>query len=186
MKAATIITAAIASSALYFYFRKVRAKNKTVVIVGDSLSLYPGGWQSILDGKYNWNVINLARVGNVTANMVGDYSNFTGNHDFVIVYGGANDIGAGLNYKFPLENINTIIELAKKRGKRVIVVTGYRPVNDTVFQKKYGYFKNRLSSLPGIVVPAITATSVKDNVHMTSEEDHQKLANIINLWALRK
>jgi hypothetical protein len=37
-----------------FYLRKVGAKGARVTIVGDSLSLLPGGWQDILAKKYGW------------------------------------------------------------------------------------------------------------------------------------
>lgn len=188
MKLTTYILAAAGAGVLYFYLRKPKASNKSVAIVGDSLSLYPGGWQDILRYRYNWLTYNLSKVGQVTATMVEKYQKFNQPHDIVLIYAGANDIGAGIDKKFVYDNIRTLVKLAKEKRATPIIITGYKQVNNTDFQKKYWDYKNNLFSMPGIVVPAISVSrgSVKDNVHMTDPEDHKKLANLISEWALRK
>ncbi len=123
MKLTTYILAAAGAGVLYFYFRKPKASNKSVAIVGDSLSLYPGGWQDILRYRYNWLTYNLSKVGQVSATMVEKYQNFKQPHDIVLIYAGANDIAAQVDKKFVYDNIRTLIKLAKEKGATPIIIS---------------------------------------------------------------
>lgn len=186
MKLTTMLLGAGAAGALWFYFRK--PKGKSVVFIGDSLSLYPGGWQDTLTHRNNWLTYNLAKVGFTTPQMVGSYVDFKQPHDIAIIYAGANDVAAGLSNEATISNIKRLQKLAIQKGATPIVVSGYKRVNDSSFQKAYGILKSKFwYRLPGIVVPtiAISKDSVKDNVHMTNPVDHQHLANMIQLWGLR-
>ena len=186
MKVSTLLLGTGAAAALWFYMRK--AKGKTVVFIGDSLSLYPGGWQEILSLKNNWLTYNLAKVGYTTPQMIGSYMDFKQPHDIAIIYGGANDVAAGLPNSATIDNIKRLRKLAIEKGAKPIVVTGYKQANDSGFQKAYTKLKNKFwYSIPGIVVPEIYLSkgSVKDNVHMTDPKDHKRLADLVEFWGIK-
>ena len=65
-----------------------------ILIIGDSLSLYPGGYQT----KISDNVTNISKVGRSTSVMLKTLiANKTQihKHKHVIIYGGINDIYGG-------------------------------------------------------------------------------------------
>ena len=74
-----------------FYLRKVGAKGARVTIVGDSLSLLPGGWQDILAKKYGWTVNNISKVGQTSAAGLSRFNLVADPGDIVFIFLGAND-----------------------------------------------------------------------------------------------
>lgn len=172
-----------------FYLRKIRAKGDRVTIVGDSLSLLPGGWQDILAKKYGWTVNNLSKVGQTSAAALGRFKQVSDPGDIVFIFLGANDSYGGVNKAFTLDNIRSIQALAKDKGARTVIIPGYlsSKVTASAGGKRYDDLKESMFWLPGIVVPllrSIYASDVPDGIHL-SAKGQAELAKLIDAWSLR-
>ena len=172
-----------------FYLRKIKASGARVTIVGDSLSLLPGGWQDILAKKYGWTVNNVSKVGQTSAAALSRYRLSTGANDIVFIFLGANDSYGGVNKAFTLDNIRSIQKLAKDRGARTVIVPGYlsSKVTSSLQGKRYDELKESLFWMPGIVVPilrSISRNEAPDGVHLTMRGQYE-LSRLIDAWSLR-
>jgi len=179
------VTAAYAA----FYLRKIKAKGEKVTIVGDSLSLLPGGWQDILAKKYGWMVNNISKVGQTSAAGLSRFKLVTDPGDIVFIFLGANDSYGGVNKSFTLDNIRQIQKLAKDKGARTVIIPGYlsNKVTNATAGKRYDDLKESMYLLPGIVVPILRSIDVADapdGVHLTQSGQAQ-LAKLIDSWSLR-
>jgi lysophospholipase L1-like esterase len=172
-----------------FYLRKIRAKGEKVTIVGDSLSLLPGGWQDILAKKYGWQVNNISKVGQTSAAGLSRFKLVADPGDIVFIFLGANDSYGGVNKAFTLDNIRSIQSLAKSKGARTVIIPGYlssKVVNSNQ-GRRYDELKESMFWLPGIVVPllrSIDPSDAPDGVHLTAKGQAQ-LAQLIDVWSLR-
>lgn len=172
-----------------FYLRKVRARDARVTIVGDSLSLLPGGWQDILAKKYGWTVNNVSKVGQTTANALSRFKLVADPGDIIFIFLGANDSYGGVNKALALDNIRSIQKLAKDRGARTVIIPGYLSsrVTNSTNGKRYDELKESMYWLPGIVVPllrSVDPSDVPDGVHLSAKGQAQ-LAKLIEAWSLR-
>ena len=172
-----------------FYLRKVRANGARVTIVGDSLSLLPGGWQDILAKKYGWQVNNVSKIGQTSAAALSRFKLISDPGDIVFIFLGANDSYSGVNKAFTLDNLRSIQSLAKDRGARTVIVPGYlsSKVTNSDKGKRYDELKESMYWLPGIVVPllrSIDVADVPDGVHLSAKGQAQ-LAKLIDAWSLR-
>jgi lysophospholipase L1-like esterase len=172
-----------------FYLRKIRAKGERVTIVGDSLSLLPGGWQDILAKKYGWMLNNISKVGQTSAAALSRFKLVSDPGDIVFIFLGANDAYSGVSKAFTLDNIRQIQKLAKERGARTVIIPGYlsAKVTSSLQGKNYGKLKESMFLLPGIVVPilrSVDASEVPDGIHL-SAKGQAKLADLIQAWSLR-
>ena len=172
-----------------FYLRKVRAKGDMVTIVGDSLSLLPGGWQDILAKKYGWQVNNISKVGQTSAAALSRFRLISDPGDIVFIFLGANDSYSGVNKAFTMDNLRSIQSLAKDRGARTVIIPGYlsSKVTNSANGKRYDDLKESMFWLPGIVVPllrSIDVADVPDGVHLTAK-GQAELARLIDAWSLR-
>jgi lysophospholipase L1-like esterase len=172
-----------------FYLRKVGAKGARVTIVGDSLSLLPGGWQDILAKKYGWQVNNISKVGQTTGYALSRFKLISDPGDIVFIFLGANDSYGGVNKAFTLDNIRAIQSLAKSKGARTVIIPGYLSdkVTNSGQGKRYDDLKESMYWLPGIVVPllrSIDVSDVPDGVHLSAKGQLQ-LAKLIDVWSLR-
>lgn len=172
-----------------FYLRKVRANGARVTIVGDSLSLLPGGWQDILAKKYGWTVNNVSKIGQTSAAGLSRFKLVADPGDIVFIFLGANDSYGGVNKAFTLDNIRSIQSLAKSKGAITVIVPGYlsSKVTNSVNGKRYDDLKESMFWLPGIVVPilrSVDPSDVPDGVHLSAKGQAQ-LAKLIDAWSLR-
>lgn len=172
-----------------FYLRKIKASKQRVTIVGDSLSLLPGGYQDILAKKYDLTVSNISKVGQTSAGALSRFKMATDRPDIVFIFLGANDSYSGVNKSFTLDNIRQIQKLARDRGARTIIIPGYlsAKVSNSDQAKRYDDLKESMYLLPGIVVPilrSINAADVPDGVHLTRSAQ-ASLAKLIETWSLR-
>ena len=172
-----------------FYLRKIKAKGDKVTIVGDSLSLLPGGWQDILSKKYGWQVNNISKVGQTSAAALSRFRLVADPGDIVFIFLGANDSYGGVNKAFTLDNIRTIQQLAKDKGARTVIIPGYlsSKVTAAAGGKRYDELKESMFWLPGIVVPllrSIDASDVPDGIHLSAKGQAQ-LSKLIDAWSLR-
>jgi len=172
-----------------FYLRKIKAKGAKVTIVGDSLSLFSGGWQDMLAKKYGWQVNNISKVGQTSAAALERFKLVTDPGDIVFIFLGANDSYGGWVKAFTLDNIRTIQKLAKDRGARTVIVPGYlsSKVTSSLQGKRYDELKESLFWMPGIVVPilrSISRNEAPDGVHLTLRGQYE-LSRLIDAWSLR-
>ena len=172
-----------------FYLRKIKASGARVTIVGDSLSLLPGGWQDILAKKYGWTVNNVSKIGQTSAAGLSRFKLVADPGDIVFIFLGANDSYSGVNKAFTLDNIRSIQSLAKSKGARTVIVPGYlsSKVTNSDKGKRYDELKESMYWLPGIVVPllrSIDVADVPDGVHLSAKGQAQ-LAKLIDAWSLR-
>ena len=172
-----------------FYLRKIRAKGDRVTIVGDSLSLLPGGWQDILAKKYGWQVNNISKVGQTSASALSRFKLVADPGDIVFIFLGANDSYGGVNKAFTMDNIRSIQSLAKDRGARTVIIPGYlsSKVTNSANGKRYDDLKESMFWLPGIVVPllrSINRNEAPDGLHLTMRGQYE-LAKLIDAWSLR-
>ena len=172
-----------------FYLRKIRAKGEKVTIVGDSLSLLPGGWQDILAKKYGWQVNNISKVGQTSAAGLSRFKLVADPGDIVFIFLGANDSYGGVNKAFTLDNIRSIQSLAKSKGARTVIIPGYlsSKVVNSAQGRRYDELKESMFWLPGIVVPllrSIDPSDAPDGVHLSAKGQAQ-LAQLIDVWSLR-
>lgn len=172
-----------------FYLRKIKASGARVTIVGDSLSLLPGGWQDILAKKYGWTVNNISKVGQTSAAGLSRFRLVADPGDIVFIFLGANDSYSGVNKAFTLDNIRSIQSLAKSKGARTVIVPGYlsSKVTNSDKGKRYDELKESMYWLPGIVVPilrSVDPSDVPDGVHLSAKGQAQ-LTKLIDAWSLR-
>lgn len=180
------IAIGVGAAVAAFYLRKIKASKQKVTVIGDSLSLLPGGYQDILAKKYDLVVSNLSKVGQTSAAALARYKLATDKPGIVFIFLGANDSYSGTNKRFTLDNIKQIQKLASGRGARTIIIPGYLGKSSSDQAKAYNDLKNDMSSLPGIVVPLLRIDSqdLADNIHLTKSGQY-KLAKLIDIWALR-
>ena len=190
MNKAYYIAAGLAAIYAAFYLRKAIAGKKKVAIVGDSLSLSSVGWQAILAKEYGWSVDNFSKIGQTSAQALARFKALAqGNYDTVFIFLGANDAYAGVNSAFALDNIKQIIELARSKGAKTIVVPGILSEKVSKDPKAIVYddLKKKMVYLPGMVVPILRTVDPKDapdGIHFGATT-HKQLANLIDRWSLR-
>ena len=189
MNKAYYIAAGLAAIYAAFYLRKAKAGKKRVAVVGDSLSLSSAGWQNILAKRYGWTVDNFSQIGQTSAQALARFKATSNNYDTVFIFLGANDTYGGINPAFTLDNLKKIIELAKDKGAKTIVVPGIlsSKVSSTPEAVKYDDLKSKMIYLPGMVVPVLRTVDPKDvpdGLHFGAAT-HKQLANLIDQWSLR-
>jgi len=190
MNKAYYIAAGLAAAYAVFYLRKANSSKKNVAVVGDSLSLSSSGWQNILANKYHWNVDNFSKVGQTSANALLKFKAFAkASYDTVFIFLGANDSYSGVNPSFTLDNIKQIINIAKSKGAKVIVIPGIlsEKVSKDPKALVYDDLKQKMWSLPSMVVPilrTVDAKDVPDGIHFGAKT-HKQLADLIDAWSLK-
>lgn len=189
MNKAYYIAAGLAAIYAAFYLRKAKAGKKRVAVVGDSLSLSSAGWQAILAKRYGWDIDNFSRIGQTSGQALARFKATSNNYDTVFIFLGANDAYAGVNSAFTLDNLKQIIELARSKGAKTIVVPGIlsSKVSSTPEALKYDDIKSKMIYLPGMVVPVLRTVDPKDvpdGIHFGAAT-HKQLAELIDSWSLR-
>ena len=187
MNKAYYIAAGLAAIYAAFYLRKAKAGKKRVAVVGDSLSLSSAGWQNILARRYGWDIDNFSRIGQTSAQALARFRSSSQTYDTVFIFLGANDAYAGVNSAFTLDNIKQIIELARSKGAKTIVIPGIINISKDPKAQAYDTLKSKMIYLPGMVVPILRTVDPKDvpdGIHFGAAT-HKQLADLIDSWSLR-
>ena len=189
MNKAYYIAAGLAAIYAAFYLRKAKAGKKRVAVVGDSLSLSSAGWQNILAKRYGWDIDNFSKIGQTSGQALARFKASSNNYDTVFIFLGANDTYGGINPAFTIDNLKKIIELAKDKGAKTIVVPGIlsSKVSSTPEAVKYDDLKAKMIYLPGMVVPILRTVDPKDvpdGLHFGAAT-HKQLSELIDSWSLR-
>ena len=145
-----------------------------ILIIGDSLSLYPGGYQT----KISNNVTNISKVGRSTSAMLKTLiANKTQIHKYkhVIIYGGINDIYGGVSEGVVVKNIQKMVDIVNKEKSTAVVVLGYDPLKYQPNKSKalkYSHLQNTLlNNINGAIIVIPTFYGIKNN-HMSKDGIH--------------
>lgn len=146
-----------------------------ILIIGDSLSLYPGGYQSHIKGD----VLNLSKVGAPTSymlNKINQNKSILKNYKHVIFYGGVNDVYGGVSQKITLSNIQQSVDTVNKYGGHITIILGYNPLIQPNKQKanEWRDLQQKITTqIKGAkiipICPFLLPKHLSDNVHLNSE-----------------
>ena len=171
-----------------------------VLVIGDSLSSYTGGWQDIISKKLNYNLTNVSKSGAKTDWMLSKlksqlrYQLRCGSkYDIVYIYGGINDVFSNIEQNTTISNICEMIELCNGYDVKPYIIIGYNPhtvmesalPTEIISYRKIGYFKLQQRIQSEIkqeyiirMNRSISKTDVSDGIHL-NPSGHYKLANWI-------
>ena len=146
---------------------------KVVAFIGDSHTSYSKGWQDILSKKTGLKYFNYS-VGGISTNWMLDIAknNLNSYHNFLFVWGGANDMfGNYITPKQALNNVQEIVNLANKRKIKTFILTGFSPKDcvENKNQKTEQYIK-RYSEYQQLLVDSIKGATVIKN-HFVNKND---------------
>ena len=161
-------------------------REERILFVGDSLTAYSGGWQHQLGRMLHTKYDNISKGGKRTKWMLSQlkqYSHKTDRYTKVIIYGGINDSFSSVREDDTIENIQTMVDIAKKMGAEPIVVVGYNPtmvINATTYPNDIETkCRNRYISLQKRIVTDITGARI---VPMTDTINRTDSGDGIHLW----
>ena len=161
-------------------------REERILFVGDSLTAYNGGWQHQLGRMLQIKYDNISKGGKRTKWMLSQlkqYSHKTDRYTKVIIYGGINDSFSSVREDDTIENIQTMVDIAKKMGAEPIVVVGYNPtmvINATTYPNDIETkCRNRYISLQKRIVTDITGARI---VPMTDTINRSDSGDGIHLW----
>lgn len=172
---------------------------RTIVVLGDSLSAGYGlkiqdGWVHLLEQRlaaqgYEYRVVNASVSGETTQGGLARLPRVleTHNPDILIVELGGNDGLRGLPLASSRDNLRRIIELAKQRKARVVLVGMMIPPN---YGPRYGeQFRDMFAALASQYSPAFVpflldkvaldpALMQADGIHANAKGQPQLLDNV--------
>lgn len=146
---------------------------KVVAFIGDSHTAFSKGWQDILSKKTGLKYFNYS-VGGISTNWMLDIakSNLNSNHNFLFVWGGANDMfGNYVTPKQALKNVQEIVNLGKSKNIKVFVLTGFSPKDCIEIKgKKTEQYVKRYTEYQQLLVDSIKGATVIKN-HFVNKSD---------------
>ena len=161
-------------------------REERILFVGDSLTAYSGGWQHQLGRMLHTKYDNISKGGKRTKWMLSQlkqYSHKTDRYTKVIIYGGINDSFSSVREDETIENIQTMVDIAKKMGAEPIVVVGYNPImviSATTYPNDIETkCRNRYISLQKRIVTDIKGATI---VPMTDTINRSDSGDGIHLW----
>ena len=142
------------------------------IILGDSLSCNPIGWQSSLK-----NTINLSSVGKSTSymlRMLKTKENTIDSETKVIIFGGVNDVYGGVPQKKTLTNIQEMVDITKKHGGSPIIILGYTPTKNKIKVNQYLKLQKDINNTikNAHIIPTcsdIKPEHLADGIHLNSK-----------------
>lgn len=152
-------------------FKKMKISDMTALVVGDSHSAGFGwGWQDVLAREYNFKVVNISKSGFTLGQMFVAMKRFYEKNSvpIVFIYGGANDIFNGASVDETFSEIQEMVNFAKSKGSKVIVIAGFRSSKVSVgksktFIKNYDLYKEKLPRLSNAIVVPIWEDADKND-----------------------
>lgn len=167
-------------------------RGKKVLFIGDShTSAYGWGWQDMICQRTGMHLKNTASVGKQTNWMAEKLKKHADtSYDYCFIYGGGNDIAAGVGSRKVFSNISTMVSYCQELNITPVVITGANPsvVIDPVSNQWKLYIKNKsilqnflLDSLQGAYVIDIRDIIEKKDCadflcHM-KKSGHSKISN---------
>ena len=161
-------------------------REERILFVGDSLTAYSGGWQHQLGRMLHTKYDNISKGGKRTKWMLSQlkqYSHKKDRYTKVIIYGGINDSFSSVREDDTIENIQTMVDIAKEMGAQPIVVVGYNPtmvISGTTYPNDIETkCRNRYISLQKRIVTDIKGATI---VPMTDTINRTDSGDGIQLW----
>lgn len=194
---------------------KPNPKGRSVAFMGDSqmANFSASGWQNQMAKMYGLQILpvaqntgsglsgtsNLAQVGKTTSWMLSRLNQFYQwgyRPDFLFIYGGGNDVAAGVPTQTIVDNYQKMINLATSHGTKVYIVPGYlsSKVSTTVLDQdqinKRDAYKNMLYSLKGAKIAPLWLSADKtyssDGLHISDSKKLTELAALVGKFAFGK
>lgn len=185
---------------------------KSVAFIGDSqmANFSPSGWQNQMASMYGLKLINvsqntgqgasgnsnLAQVGKTTSWMLSRLIQFYQwgyRPDFLFIYGGGNDVSAGISSEQIISNTQKMVDLAKSHGTKVFIVPGYLSANvsaGTLNQSQITQrdeYKKMLYSVKGAKIAPLwlnaDRTYSSDGLHISDRNKLTELAALVGRFA---
>ena len=160
-----------------------------IMIIGDSLSLFPGGYQTQLSN----NITNLSKVGYPTSKMLkilDKNKSKIRKHDLVIIYGGINDIYGGVNESVVVGNIQKMVNIVNENGGHPVLILGYNPLkvhrNKNKSIKYYNLQTSLKTKIHGVrrIVPIFddinNSHMSKDGIHLNVKGNRAFTEHVLN------
>lgn len=160
-----------------------------IMIIGDSLSLFPGGYQTQLSN----NITNLSKVGYPTSKMLkilDKNKSKIRKHDLVIIYGGINDIYGGVNESVVVGNIQKMVNIVNENGGHPVLILGYNSLKvHRNKNKSIKYYKLQTSlktKIHGVrrIVPIFddinNSHMSKDGIHLNVKGNRAFTEHLLN------
>jgi hypothetical protein len=169
------------------------AEPQKVLFIGDSLTAYESGWQSIVSKEKRFDQTNLAKINMKTDWMLQTLTNhLKKNHEYsrIFIYGGVNDIFSGETALHTAQNIQKIVNLCNSYHIEPTVIIGYNGKNllkntwvkDKALEEKirneYALYQEMLlmtHDCKVITAVNLVHSDTEDGIHMTMG-GHKKLA----------
>jgi lysophospholipase L1-like esterase len=167
-----------------------------VLVIGDSLSSYTGGWQDIISKKLNYNLTNVSKSGAKTDWMLSKLKyqlKYNSKYNIVYIYGGINDVFSNIDQAKTISNICEMVELCTRYDIKPYIIIGYNPhtvMESALHTEISNYRKISYSKLQHRIQSEIKReyiirmdkhilrTDVSDGIHLNLG-GHYKLANWI-------
>ena len=106
----------------------VSVRGKKVLFIGDSHTAYSEGWQDRLCRRTGMTYHNISVGGKTTSWMKGvAFDNVHSGLNYCFIWGGANDMAGTIKPSIAVKNIQSIVDLCRSKGVKVIVLTGFNP-----------------------------------------------------------
>lgn len=111
--------------------KKLPSKGRSVLIIGDSHTGPSNTWTNdfVKAGQFSASA-KIAENGKTTAWMLSQLQNYYAKNkapNYVLIWGGANDAYNGVVPVVTLANMQSMIQLAKSKGSKIVFLSGYDP-----------------------------------------------------------
>lgn len=169
-------------------------KGKKALFIGDShTSAYGWGWQDMICQRTGMHLKNTASIGKQTSWMARKLKNYADtSYDYCFIYGGGNDIAAGVGPRKVFTNISTMVSYCQELNITPVVITGADPsvVIDPVSNQWKLYIKNK-TILQSFFVDSLQGAYVIDIRDLIEKKDcadflchmkksgHSKISNLV-------
>jgi hypothetical protein len=183
------------------YFDSLQIKpnpvaGKKALFIGDShTSAYGWGWQDKLCQKTGMKPTNTAMVGKQTDWMMTRLKKYgDSTYSYCFIYGGGNDIAAGVSPQKIYRNISYMVSYAEELGMQPVVITGSDP--SLVIKPVSGHWRryiNNKAKLQNLLADSLQGAVVIDVRDIIEKRDcadflchmkmsgHEKISNrVIN------
>jgi hypothetical protein len=151
-----------------------RVAGKKALFIGDShTSAYGWGWQDMICQKTGMKLTNTASVGKQTSWMMTRLKKYAdSSYTYCFIYGGGNDVAAGVPPRQIYQNISKMVSYAEEIGMQPVVITGSDP--SVVIKPVSGHWKRYIqnkSVLQQLMVDSLQGAVVIDVRDIIEKKD---------------
>ena len=149
-------------------------KGKTVLYIGDSHTSYMYGWQDQLSKLTGMVTTTLAKGGMRTDWMLRNSRHmFAKKFDYCVIWGGANDAASMYSLDSSISNIQRMIDLGRKNGTKMIVLTGFDPKVVKITESnrgQWGFYPPRYVTLQSKMKKELRGALVVQNWYVSRQD----------------